>query len=96
MGEIYIHGYKLVLTCYACPEQYDVFDPSGKQVGYLRLRHGYFRADCPDAGDATVYSADCDGDGMFREDERLPHLKAAVEAIIKWQLKQMFKSDLDY
>lgn len=36
-------------TCYAYPEQYDVF-LDGKQVGYLRLRHGYFRCDYPNCG----------------------------------------------
>ena len=39
-----INGYRLILTCGACPEQYDVFD-GDRQVGYLRLRHGHFRAD---------------------------------------------------
>jgi len=39
-----INGYKLVLTCGACPEQYDVFK-NGQQVGYLRLRHGFFSAE---------------------------------------------------
>lgn len=27
-------------TCGACPEQYDVYDMSNKQVGYVRLRWG--------------------------------------------------------
>ena len=33
---------KLIQTCGACPEQYDAFIGE-EQVGYLRLRHGYFR-----------------------------------------------------
>lgn len=28
-------------TCFACPEQYDAVD-DGREVGYLRLRHGHF------------------------------------------------------
>ncbi|NDD52705.1 hypothetical protein EBZ39_02295 [bacterium] len=52
-----IDGYKLVCTCSACPEQYDVFNDNNKLVGYLRLRHGQFRADCPDVGGTTVYSS---------------------------------------
>ena len=40
---------KLVLTCGACPEQYDAFDGE-RQVGYLRLRHGHFTVTCPDVG----------------------------------------------
>jgi hypothetical protein len=80
--DIIIGGYRLICTCGACPEQYDVFDDSnGAQVGYLRLRHGYFRADVPDCGGEVVYDADTSGDGIFDPDERLPQLTAAVAAI---------------
>ena len=72
---------KLVKTCDACPEQYDAFDENGKQVGYLRLRHGYFRVDCPDVGGETVYSAEPEGDGIFMDWERESYLLAAKEAI---------------
>lgn len=75
-----ILGYDLVLTCGACPEQYDVFK-DGEQVGYLRLRHGYFRADYPDCGGETVYTATPEGDGIFEEDERDFYLTAAIQAI---------------
>lgn len=76
-----IAGYTLRLTSIACPEQYDVLNKNNEQVGYLRLRHGWFRADCPDCGGATVYEAHTRGDGCFDEDERVPQLTAAVEAI---------------
>jgi hypothetical protein len=76
-----IDGLKLVCTCVACPEQYDVFDSEGNQVGYLRLRHGHFRADYPDCGGETVYKADTKGDGAFDDGERMVELKRAVEAI---------------
>lgn len=77
-----IVGFKLQRTSIACPEQYDVFDQSGEVCGYLRLRHGYFRADYPECGGETVYSASTDGDGMFSgDDERMYHLTKAVEAI---------------
>lgn len=33
---------KFEQTCFACPEQYDVYD-GGTYVGYVRLRHGYLR-----------------------------------------------------
>ena len=82
-----IDGLKLVCTCGACPEQYDVFD-GDKQVGYLRLRHGRFRADCPDAGDETVHEAYPRGDGIFDDDERDAHLTEAVTAIRKWMKEQ--------
>lgn len=36
-----IKGFDFQLTCRACPEQYDVYDPSGRLVFYVRYRHGY-------------------------------------------------------
>lgn len=80
--DIVIDGYRLVCTCSACPEQYDVFDDkTGDKVGYLRLRHGHFRADAPDCGDETVYESFTGGDGIFDDDERMPELRKAVFAI---------------
>lgn len=80
--DIIIDGCRLEMTSLACPEQYDVFDAAtGAQIGYLRLRHGYFRADVPECGGETVYEADTRGDGMFDEDERMPQLTAAITAI---------------
>ena len=77
-----IDGYELRCTCHGFPEQYDVFK-DGRQVGYLRLRHGSFRVDVPDCGGETIYSASPNGDGGFDDDERAHYLKAAVEAIHK-------------
>lgn len=77
---------ELVQTCYACPEQYDVF-LEGKQIGYLRLRHGYFRADYPDHTGETVYDANPIGDGIFEESEREGYLNMAKRALIKKHLK---------
>lgn len=75
----------LELTCSACPEQYDVWLPNReKKVGYLRLRHGYFRAEAYSGDDEegpTVYEAQPMGDGIFEDDERDEHLKKAVAAI---------------
>ena len=67
-------------TCFACPEQYDAF-LNGEMVGYLRLHHGYFRVEVPDAHGELVYSADTLGDGIFDPEERDVHLNAAREAI---------------
>ena len=72
-----IGDYTLVLTCHACPEQYDVF-LHGEEVGYLRLRHGHFRAECRNS---VVYEASTRGDGIFEDDERDHHLRMAVSAI---------------
>ena len=79
-----ILGYTLVMTCGACPEQYDVFDSDGNQVGYLRLRHGNFRADYPDYGGETVYghSFDDGWKGLFDDgEEREFFLTEAVKAL---------------
>lgn len=76
---------KLVMTCGACPEQYDVFDEAGREVGYLRLRHGYFAARCPNSDGEEVYHASPLGDGVFdSEEEREYHLRFAVDAILRW------------
>lgn len=75
-------GYRACMTCFACPEQYDVYSPSGEQVGYLRLRHGTFRADYPDCGGETVYTAYPRGDGCFEDGERDFFLQEAIESII--------------
>lgn len=81
--ELWIDDLQLVCTCGACPEQYDVFDSKGHQVGYLRLRHGYFRADYPDVYGETVYESRTIGDGVFDDDERQIELKNAIAAIRK-------------
>lgn len=71
---------KLVLTCSACPEQYDAL-LEGRQVGYLRLRHGWFRVDYPDVGGETIYEAHPEGGGAFSDSERKYYLDAAIVAI---------------
>lgn len=82
--DVEIDGLKLVCTCGACPEQYSVFGADGKPVGYLRLRHGYFRADVPHAGGETVHESYPRGDGIFEDGERLAHLTEAVKKIKAW------------
>lgn len=93
--ELFIDGYRLVLTSLACPEQYDVFNANEVKVGYLRLRSGYFRADCPTCGGDTVYEAHTRGDGMFDNDERLPQLSAAIAAISAYWKKAMEEKNDD-
>ena len=75
-----IDGHTLVQTCFACPEQYDVYF-KGDQVGYLRLRHGDFTVRCPKAGGEAVANYHPKGDGMFEDDERDYFLKKAIEDI---------------
>lgn len=78
-----IDNYLLKLTSSACPEQYDVFDiqKNQNQIAYLRLRHGFFYAAVPQCGGEKVYSARPQGDGMFRDEERMHFLTEAVNAI---------------
>lgn len=76
-----VKGAILYQTCSACPEQYDVFFGE-TQIGYLRLRHGNFRATYPDVGGTDVFYAAPKGDGIFEEDERMPYLEKAVKALI--------------
>jgi len=85
---------RLVQTCGACPEQYDVF-LGDQMIGYLRLRHGEFRADYltplpPNENTdhwpwrhETVYRANPEGDGCFAVEERDYYLRFAVDAILK-------------
>lgn len=71
----------LVKTCGACPEQYDAF-LGEKQIGYLRLRHGYFYAAYPDASGKEVYEAYPRGDGCFEDEERDFYLRHAIQALL--------------
>lgn len=78
---INIMGYTLLLTCNACPEQYNVL-LDGQQVGYLRLRHGHFTAEHPDVQGELVYKTEeCKGNGIFDDDEREQFLHNAIVAI---------------
>jgi hypothetical protein len=60
--------FKLIRTCFACPEQYDVLNAdTGEKIAYLRLRHGRFRMDYPWDG-PTVFEGQPDGDGLFENE----------------------------
>ena len=83
MSDIEILGLRLQQTCFACPEQYDVYDQEGNQVAYFRLRHGRFTAESPDCGGKLVYMAHPNGDGIFYDDERMSYLTQAVKAVIE-------------
>lgn len=83
--EFEIDGYKLVQTCGACPEQYDVYR-HGQDVAYLRLRHGYFYAEVPFGG-TIVYEAEPKGDGVFEWDERDQYLREAIAAVHRYRTK---------
>jgi len=77
----------LVKTCDACPEQYDAFGPSGKQIGYIRVRWGRCAAWCPDAGsDDEVYAVELKSGwwNFGSNKERKKHLRRAKAAIADW------------
>ena len=69
--------YVLVETCFAAPEQYDVYRGNAK-VGSIRVRNGCLTAE---AGLATVYDAAVKGDVRMTEGERYSQLMAALQAI---------------
>lgn len=83
---------KLVMTCGACPEQYDAYIEDRK-VGYLRLRHGTFTAEYYDM---LVYTANPQGDGVFAHDEeRKFFLNRACEAILaEWNASKDIEENL--
>ncbi len=77
----HILGCRLELTCRACPEQYEVFR-GHRQMGYLRLRHGWFYASYPDCSEDFVYQDYPNGEGDFCDYEREEYLTAAVTALL--------------
>lgn len=81
--DLIIDGIRLHCTCRACPEQYDAYDENDQQVGYLRLRHGYFTVDFPDYGGELLLECETIGDGMFDCSERETMLRLAVSLIKK-------------
>ena len=85
MKEIKINGLKFVETCWAAPEQYDVFDENDNQVGYVRLRWGRLRCDYPSCGGETIYVAEFDDRYMGRFDglERKRFLQYIADAILE-------------
>lgn len=77
------YGLVLILTCGACPEQYDVLK-DGKQVAYFRLRHGEFRVDYPDVRGKVIYSVEPMGDGIFHDTERLAYMTKAMRVLLEF------------
>lgn len=90
---LYINGLLFGRTCWACPEQWDVFETTEEEletkdtlVGYVRLRHGQLSVNVPDVGGQEIYfTYDVRGDGIFDDDEeRMKHLKSISQAIGDW------------
>jgi len=84
-----INGLMFEKTCDCCPEQYDIINGRGQQVGYVRLRWGHLTCDYPDVGGEEIYSATI-GDGAWTgcftsEEERMHHLNAIAYEINRQQ-----------
>jgi hypothetical protein len=81
---IIIDGLEFRLTCFACPEQYDVYR-GAKQVGYVRLRGGYFRVDFRECGGEMLLEQTFEDDwkGCFDDDnERSYWLNGAAVVLL--------------
>lgn len=87
-------GCRLIRTCMACPEQYDVW-LDDIQIGYLRLRHGNFTVEYV-AGhkDVLVYKAHPEGDGIFLDDERYKYLLMAIQNLLNYHCEISLEQDL--
>lgn len=80
----------LVLTCNACPEQYDAY-LNNELIGYLRLRYGCFSVYYPNSGGEIIYHAYPKGDGIFDCNERDYFLnKAKIELIKKIKREEKY------
>ena len=91
--DIMIHGYRLVRTCGACPEQYDVLDSQENVVAYLRLRHGSYTVSVPDVGGKVIYQAFPQGDGSFEDDERVKYLEESIKNIQRYYINREWVRD---
>jgi hypothetical protein len=95
MNKLIVNGCTLVMTCGACPEQYDVFFEDF-QIGYLRLRHGIFTASYLNYTGDRVYHGYPKGDGCFDDDERMFFLSEAVDSLIVTHNNKIVASYYDY
>jgi len=76
-----INGLDFKQTCAESPEQYDVFK-DGRQVGWVRLRHGELIVRAPDSNGMAIYGTEQQrGDGCFDGDERYEWLERCADEI---------------
>lgn len=81
-----------ILTCSACPEQYDVQSLNdGTQLAYIRFRMGKLRVLCPDVAGKVVlekiFPESFQG-CFYSEQERQQNLLESAKAIWKYYEKQ--------
>ncbi len=99
MLRVQVRGYLFVMTCGACPEQYDIYRPANPgdladerhpdhtQVGYFRLRHGSLTVNCPGYAGQLVLDGSPRGDGVLTADERVRWLRFAAKAVERWEIE---------
>ena len=90
-------------TCYASPEQYDVYRANGELCGYVRLRWGSLRADYPNIDGDTIYKHKFEDNykGSFDSDEeRAEYLteisKSYMKAILKNTPNKLGENEVYY
>lgn len=74
-----------VRTCYACPEQYDVYTEGKEQIGYVKLRYGTLKAIYPDFGGEKVFEYIFEGDdlkGFFDNDDERNEMLGIIATIL--------------
>ena len=88
--------FELEQTCAACPEQYDVYR-GARQVGYIRLRNGYFYLSYQDMYGERIYEHTFEDrlKGCFDSDEeRDIYLKKSLEALKNKIICEMIDGDM--
>jgi len=82
MSELNTMGYRICLTSFSFPEQYDVFDKDNNKVGYFRLRHSEFNAECVLGKNECVYYTLTQDSGCFIDSkERHFHITNAIKSL---------------
>lgn len=81
--KLHIKGFCLRKYSGCCPEQWEVYK-SEELVGFLRLRNGIFSV-YNEATDEKIFSIiNCEGGGMFKENERRKYLTIGVRELNNW------------
>ena len=72
-------------TCFACPEQYNVYDENDIRVAYVRLRWGCLTIEIPDCNGELIYEHCFDDEckGMFTDEERESFIYLIEQLITK-------------
>lgn len=91
-GSIKPSELQLKMTCAVCPEQYDVFDKSGRYLGYLRLGDWSFTVNCIRPGEeheefVSDYSSMCWRGSFMDDKERSQYLSIARRDIAEFYRK---------